>query len=127
VTEQGGLMWGELAVGRLVAGPDPLSPQVLPFVDEEAGPEVAEKVRRRLGHWIDRRIAALFEPLIALKGDEALTGMARGIAFRLVEALGILPRTEIADEVKGSTRTSGRGCASMASGSGSTPCSCRRC
>jgi ATP-dependent RNA helicase SUPV3L1/SUV3 len=101
VTEQGGLMWGELAVGRLVAGPDPLSPQVLPFVDEEAGPEVAEKVRRRLGHWIDRRISALFEPLNALKGDEALTGMARGIAFRLVEAMGILPRSEIAEEVKG--------------------------
>jgi ATP-dependent RNA helicase SUPV3L1/SUV3 len=100
VTEQGGLMWGELAVGRLVAGPDPLSPQVLPFVDEEAGPEVAEKVRRRLGHWIDRRITALFEPLNALKGDEALTGMARGIAFRLVEAMGILPRSEIADDVK---------------------------
>ena len=60
VTEQGGLMWGEYAVGKLVAGPDALSPQVQPFVDEDAGPEIAEKVRRRLGHWIDRRIAALF-------------------------------------------------------------------
>jgi ATP-dependent RNA helicase SUPV3L1/SUV3 len=27
--------------------------------------------------------------------------MARGIAFRLVEALGIIPRSEIADDVKG--------------------------
>ncbi len=100
VTEQGGLMWGEHAVGKLVAGADVLAPQVQPFVDEDAGPDVAEKVRRRLGHWIDRKIAALFQPLIALRDDETLTGMARGIAFRLVEALGVLPRNEIADDVK---------------------------
>ncbi len=101
VTEQGGLMWGEFAVGKLTAGPDPLSPQVQPFVDDDIDPMVAEKVRRRLGHWIDRKIAALFQPLIALRDDETLTGMARGIAFRLVEALGVLPRSEIADDVKG--------------------------
>ncbi len=100
VTEQGGLMWGEYAVGKLVAGPDALAPAVQPFVDDDAPPEIAEKVRRRLGHWIDRRIAAQFAPLIALRDDEALTGMARGIAFRLVEALGVLPRAEISDDVK---------------------------
>ena len=100
MTEQGGLMWGEHAVGKLVAGADALSPQVQPFVDEDAAPEIAEKVRRRLGHWIDRKIALHFAPLIALRDDEALTGMARGIAFRLVEALGVLPRAEIADDVK---------------------------
>ena len=100
VTEQGGLMWGEHAVGKLVAGADPLNPQVQPFVDEDASPEVGEKVKRRLGHWIDRRIAALFQPLIGLRDDETLTGMARGIAFRLVEALGVVPRSEIAEDVK---------------------------
>ena len=100
VTEQGGLMWGEHAVGKLLPGADALSPQVQPFVDEDADPQIAEKVRRRLGHWIDRKITALFQPLIGLRDDEALTGMARGIAFRLVEALGVLPRAEIADDVK---------------------------
>ena len=100
MTEQGGLMWGEYAVGKLVAGADALSPQVQPFADEDTAPEVTEKVRRRLGHWIDRKIAALFQPLIALRDDEALTGMARGIAFRLVEALGVVPRAEIAEDVK---------------------------
>ncbi|PWE33733.1 disulfide oxidoreductase [Maritimibacter sp. 55A14] len=99
-TEQGGLMWGENAVGKLVPGADALSPQVQPFVDEEAGPDVAEKVRRRLQHFIDRRIATLFEPLLALKRDEEMTGMARGVAFRLVEAMGVIPREEIAQDVK---------------------------
>ncbi len=101
ITEQGGLMWGEYAVGKLVAGPDALSPKVEPFVDEDAGPDVAEKVRRRLSHFIDRRITAQFEPLLALKNDETLTGMAKGVAFRIVEAMGVLPRAEIADDIKG--------------------------
>ena len=91
-TEQGGLMWGTLAVGKLVKGADVLKPQVEPFVDEEAGFDVAEKVRRRLQHFIDRKAAALFEPLLAMGRDEALAGLARGVAYRLVEALGVMPR-----------------------------------
>jgi ATP-dependent RNA helicase SUPV3L1/SUV3 len=99
-TEQGGLMWGDSAVGKLVAGADPLRPRVQGFVDEEAGPDVAAKVERRLQHFIDRKIASLFEPLLALQNDETLTGLARGFAFRMVEAQGILPRAGVAADVK---------------------------
>ena len=99
-TEQGGLMWGDQAVGKLVAGADPLKPQVAAFVDDEAGPDVAQKVQRRLQHFIDRKIAALFEPLLALSRDEALNGLARGFAFRMVENMGILPRASVIEEVK---------------------------
>ncbi|MFB2593242.1 helicase-related protein [Paracoccus sp. p4-l81] len=99
-TEQGGLMWGSAAVGKLVKGADPMRPQVEAFVDEEAGADVAEKVKRRLQHFIDRKVATLFEPLTKMGADEALTGLARGFAFRLTEALGIIPRAEVAAEVK---------------------------
>lgn len=99
-TEQGGLMWGTTAVGKLVKGPETLRASVEPFVDEEAGPDVAEKVKRRLQHFIDRKTSALFEPLAAMSRDEALTGLARGFAFRLVEALGVLPRDAVNEEVK---------------------------
>ncbi|WP_410217553.1 helicase-related protein [Paracoccus sp. (in: a-proteobacteria)] len=99
-TEQGGLMWDNQAIGKLIKGADPLHPGVSAFVDEEAGPEIAEKVRRRLQHFIDRKVAAQFEPLLTLQKDEALTGLARGFAFRLIEALGVLPRDGVANEVK---------------------------
>ena len=99
-TEQGGLMWGSSAVGKLVAGSDGLKPQVEVFVDDVAGPEVAQKVQRRLQHFIDRKVASLFEPLIALQKDEALTGLARGFAFRMVENFGVISRADIAEEVK---------------------------
>src|SRR5574343_1263205 len=93
-------MWGTTAVGKLVKGPEVMRAAVEAFVDEEAGPDVAEKVKRRLQHFIDRKTAALFEPLAAMSRDEALTGLARGFAFRLVEALGVLPRDAVNDEVK---------------------------
>ena len=99
-TEQGGLMWGEHAVGKLVAGDEPLRPKVQAFVDDEAGPEVRAKVERRLGHFMDRRIAMLMEPLVAMQRDEALTGLARGFAFRLVEGFGVIPRQDVAQEVR---------------------------
>ena len=98
-TEQGGLMWGEYAVGKLVPGHEPLKPQVEVFVDDEAGPDVAEKVERRLQHFIDRKIAALFEPLMAMRGRDA-DRPGRGFAFRMVEALGVMPARDVADEVK---------------------------
>ncbi len=100
LTEQGGLMWGDLAVGRLQKGPDQLSPGVVPFVDEIASDDARQKVERRLTHWINRRIAAQFEPLIKMRDDETMQGLARGIAYRLVETLGVIPRPEIAKDVK---------------------------
>jgi ATP-dependent RNA helicase SUPV3L1/SUV3 len=99
-TEQGGLMWGEQAVGKLVAGADPMKPQVKAFVDEAAGEDVAQKVQRRLQHFIDRKVATLFEPLLNIQRDEALSGLARGFGFRMVENFGIIPRGDVADEVK---------------------------
>jgi ATP-dependent RNA helicase SUPV3L1/SUV3 len=99
-TDQGGLMWGEHAVGKLIPGGEALKPQVEVFVDDAAGPDVAQKVQRRLQHFIDRKVSALFEPLINLQRDEALTGLARGFAFRMVEGFGILPRSAVAQEVK---------------------------
>jgi hypothetical protein len=73
---------------------------VVPIVDEEAGAAIKEKVTRRLEHLIDRRVESIFEPLLKLKADEELKGLARGLAFRITESLGIIPRCEVASDVK---------------------------
>ena len=99
-TTQGGLMWGNFAVGKLVKGAEPQRPNVTAFVDDEAGPEITEKVTRRLQHFIDRKVAAGFEPLLAMARDESLTGLARGFAFRMSEAMGVIAREHVAAEVK---------------------------
>ncbi|PRY24985.1 ATP-dependent RNA helicase SUPV3L1/SUV3 [Aliiruegeria haliotis] len=99
-TEQGGLMWGEHAVGKLVKGGEAFKPTVVAFVDEEAGHDVTEKVTRRLQHFIDRKVATLFEPLLGMSKDETLTGLPRGFAFQLLEAFGVLSRDSVAADVK---------------------------
>ncbi|MDC0120838.1 helicase-related protein [Amylibacter sp.] len=99
-TEQGGLMWGEYGVGKLIKGDDILSPRIDVFVDGEAGNEVLTKVQKRLRHFMDRKINSAFEPLLAMRDDELVNGMARGLAFRLVESLGVIPRSVVAKDVK---------------------------
>lgn len=99
-TDQGGLMWGDQAVGKLVAGPEALKPKVEVFVDDAAGDDVRQKVQRRLQHFMDRKVASLFEPLMNLQRDETLTGLARGFAFRMVETLGIVDRAAVSQDVR---------------------------
>jgi len=100
LTEQGGILWGTDAIGRLEKGDDTLAPKVIVFVDDTAEPAVVDKVKRRCEHFVQRRINALFEPLLKTRDDETVTGLARGVAFQLVEAMGILPRRAIADDIK---------------------------
>jgi ATP-dependent RNA helicase SUPV3L1/SUV3 len=100
LTDQGGLMWGTAAVGRLEKGDSPLAPKVRAFVDDLAEPVVAEKVERRLGHWVQRRINSLFEPMLKMQADETISGLARGVAFQIAEHMGVIPRRRIANDVK---------------------------
>src|SRR5699024_6201402 len=77
VTDQGGLMWGTDAIGRLTGSDESLAPKIDVFVDDMAEPQVAEKVERRLRHWLGRRVNALFEPMLAMRDDETITGLAK--------------------------------------------------
>jgi ATP-dependent RNA helicase SUPV3L1/SUV3 len=100
LTDNGELFWKEFVVGKLTSGSDILIPGIDPCVDDQAGSEVILKVKRRLTHFVERLIDKNFEPLIRMKMDEKITGLARGIAFRLVEGLGVVPRSDILMDVK---------------------------
>ncbi|MDT8343207.1 MAG: helicase-related protein [Thermohalobaculum sp.] len=100
VTEQGGLMWGDQAIGRVEKGDTILTPKVRVFIDDMVEPQVAEKIERRLVHWLTRKVNALFEPMLTMQADEAVTGLARGVAFRLGEGLGIQPRRALSDDLR---------------------------
>src|SRR4030095_10360454 len=58
-------------------------------------------VQARLDLWLKSHIERLLEPLFRLTAAEDITGIARGVAFQLTEALGVLDRQKVADEVKG--------------------------
>jgi ATP-dependent RNA helicase SUPV3L1/SUV3 len=54
----------------------------------------------RLERWLQRHIANVIEPIIKLSEAEDLTGISRGIAFRLVENMWVIAREDIVEEVK---------------------------
>ena len=61
----------------------------------------ATAVQARLDQWIKSHIEKLLGPLFELSAAADVTGIARGIAFQLVEALGVLDRQKVSEEVKG--------------------------
>jgi ATP-dependent RNA helicase SUPV3L1/SUV3 len=98
--EFGQIFWRAAAVGELTAGLDILSPKIVPLVDGEAGIEITESIKRRLDHFVNRTIEKHFEPLLRMRSDEALVGISKGVAYRIVEALGLISRNEISADIK---------------------------
>ena len=100
LADQGRFIWDGHAVGRLTSGESPLAPRVELLASEQLNGPDREKAQERLESWIKVHIAKTLEPLIGLSTGEDLTGLARGVAFQLVENLGAINRERIADDVK---------------------------
>ncbi len=101
LANDGALRWMGDLVGKLTAGDDVLRPRVRIIADEHLTGPPRELVQTRLDLWLKTHIEKLLAPLFSLTAADDITGMARGVAFQLVEALGVLERQRVADEVKG--------------------------
>ncbi len=101
LANDGALRWAGDMVGKLVAGDDVLRPRVRIVSDEYLTGPAKELVQTRLDLWLKTHIEKLLAPLFSLTAADDVTGMARGIAFQLVESLGVLERQKVAEEVKG--------------------------
>ncbi|MEP0453878.1 MAG: helicase, partial [Roseibium sp.] len=100
LTADGAIRWRGEAVAKVAAGEEVLTPSVLLLADEYLTGPAREKVQQRLDLWINAQIETLLKPLVDLKSSEGLEGLARGVAFRIVEGLGILERQEASDEIR---------------------------
>jgi len=100
LTSDGTIRWTGDAVARLVAADDALHPRIRIISDERLSGAPREAVQARLDLWLKAHIEKLLGPLFGLSKAEDVTGIARGIAFQLVEALGVLERTRISSEMK---------------------------
>src|SRR6516225_259192 len=97
----GTLRWTGAAVGKLHAGEEVLRPRIRVIADEHLNGAPREAVEARLNAWAKTHIEKFLGPLSELAAAADVTGLARGVAFQLVEALGVLDRQRVADEVKG--------------------------
>jgi ATP-dependent RNA helicase SUPV3L1/SUV3 len=100
VAASGTILWRDEPIATLQAGDDPLKPQVQIDADEHLAAGDREKVQERLNAWIVEVVAERLKPLADIAKAEDIAGLARGIAFRLVENFGVLRRDTVADEIK---------------------------
>jgi ATP-dependent RNA helicase SUPV3L1/SUV3 len=100
LTADGTIRWTGDAVAKLVAAEDALHPRLRIIADERLTGPARDKVQARLDLWLKTHIEKLLGPLFELSKAEDITGIARGIAFQLVEALGVIERAKISSEMK---------------------------
>jgi ATP-dependent RNA helicase SUPV3L1/SUV3 len=101
LASDGTLRWTGAPVGKLVAGEEILRPRVRVVADEHLTGASRDAVEARLDAFVKSHIEKLLGPLSQLAAAADVTGIARGVAYQLVEALGVLDRQRVADEVKG--------------------------
>src|ERR1700749_2300828 len=100
LTSEGTIRWTGDAVARLTAAEDALHPRIRIIADERLTGAPREAVQTRLDLWLKTHIEKLLGPLFELSKAGDVTGIARGMAFQLVEAMGVLERSKIAAEMK---------------------------
>ena len=103
--------WRGVIVGRIVKGPSILTPKTLVQPTPVLQGDAYTMVQTKLDRWLDTQIGETLAPLFSLQeavngakddeGNERLTGMAKGIAFQILEKLGTIPRRLIAKDFKG--------------------------
>ncbi len=105
LSSDGSLRWQGEPVGKLTAGDEILRPRVRILSDEQLTGPARDAVQTRLDLWLKTHLEKLLGPLFALSTAEDITGIARGVAFQLTEALGVLERGRVAEDVKGLDQT----------------------
>jgi ATP-dependent RNA helicase SUPV3L1/SUV3 len=100
LTRTGRIVWRDEEIARLEASEQPLKPAVVLLVDEHTTGPDRERLQARLDQWMVEVVGEKLKPLVEIAAAEDITGLARGIAFRLVENFGVLKRDAIGDELK---------------------------
>ncbi|MFA5123577.1 MAG: hypothetical protein WC493_20665, partial [Zavarzinia sp.] len=96
---EGRVIWDGTVLARLTAGRDALHPRVHLLPHELLDGAQRERVLHRVERFVTARIETVLGALTKLQNAEELPGQARGLAYRLGEALGAIPRREISAEV----------------------------
>lgn len=100
LASDGHVRWLGEVVARLAAGDKPLVPRLRITADEQLSGPSREIVEQRLDAWLKAHVTKLLGPLQVLETAPDLEGIGRGIAFQIVEQLGVLDRTRVTSEVR---------------------------
>ena len=103
--------WRGIAIARVEKGADILSPKAVVTPAPYLQGEILAQVQARVDRWLGAHVGEILAPLFALKegvngakdgaNKPLIDGMARGIAFQMLEKLGTIPRRMIARDFRG--------------------------
>ncbi len=100
LSSDGFVRWLGDPVARLTAGDHILHPRIVLLADEQLTGPARDHVAARVERYVMHQISTVLKPLDDLSRDEDLQGIAKGLAFQLVENLGVLFRRDVAEDVK---------------------------
>jgi len=106
IEASGAIRWRSSIVAHLEKGPAPLRPRIIMRNTDLLTPVIRGRIEDRLSDYFANRVEGLLAPLIAMQqaidatGDNALGGISRGVAYRLVENFGATSRTLFGDDLK---------------------------
>ncbi|MCJ2086780.1 helicase [Methylobacterium sp. E-005] len=108
LAHDGTIRWTGAPVAKLTPGEKLFAPQIRLLADDSLTGAHREKVEARLDAWLKAYIVRLLGPLMEIETAADLTGLAKGIGYQVVEALGVLERSKVAHEMR-SLDQDGRG------------------
>jgi ATP-dependent RNA helicase SUPV3L1/SUV3 len=100
LSNDGTIRWMGDPVAKLEAGDKLFDPKVRILSDEHLTGPARDKVDNRLRAWLKAYVVRLLGPLLQLEDSAELTGLARGIGFQIGEALGVLERAKVLNDVR---------------------------
>ena len=96
----GSVRWLGEPVARLAATDHVMRPRVILLADELLAAAARDHVIARIERFVNHHISTVLKPLDDVSRTEDLQGLAKGLAFQLVESLGVLFRRDVAEDVK---------------------------
>ncbi|SCY24277.1 helicase-related protein [Microvirga guangxiensis] len=100
LSNDGTIRWQGDPVAKLEPGDKLFEPRVRILSDEHLTGPARDKVENRLRAWLKAYVVRLLGPAMDLETNAELAGLARGIAFQIGEAIGVLERAKVLNEVR---------------------------
>ena len=100
LSHDGVIRWTGDPVAKLTPGDKLFEPGIRLIADDSLAGPAREKVEARLIAWLRAHVTRLLGPLMEIESAADLTGLARGIGYQVVEALGVLERAKVAHEMR---------------------------
>ncbi|WP_374763051.1 helicase-related protein [Yunchengibacter salinarum] len=105
------LVWDGAPVAVITQSGAPFAPRARLVQGSLLEGEEAEFVRQTCQTWLDQRVEEKLEPLLKLSRElngevdppentPPLSGLVRGVAYRLLEAYGVMPRELVASDLR---------------------------